>query len=77
MIKPISVRLDDETKQQLEDITFVRGMSVHAFCVYAIKKVVAETIDRDNRTKSAMSSREQFELTGNATGLDEVEVGND
>ena len=45
-MKPINIKLDDETKEQFKTLAFIKGMNLQELGVHLIKEAIAENKEK-------------------------------
>lgn len=56
-IKPINIKLDDETKEQFKTLAFIKDMNLQELGVYLIKQVIQENKDRIEKIQAIKTSK--------------------
>lgn len=56
-IKPINIKLDDETKEQFKTLAFIKDMNLQELGVYLIKQAIQENKDRIEKIQAIKTSK--------------------
>lgn len=56
-IKPINIKLDDETKEQFKTLAFIKDMTLNELGVQLIKEAIQENKDQIDKIQSIKTSK--------------------
>lgn len=56
-IKPINIKLDDETKEQFKTLAFIKDMNLQELGVYLIKQAIQENKDQIEKIQAIKTSK--------------------
>lgn len=56
-IKPINIKLDDETKEQFKTLAFIKDMNLQELGVHLIKQAIQENKDQIEKIQAIKTSK--------------------